>query len=71
VRKLPSIVAASFMAGALVLPTAAPAFADAGTPGQSMTHIKTIPGVAPALESAGVVLYNCKGYICAISTKRL
>lgn len=65
-RKLPSIVAASFMVGTLALTTAGPAFADAGKPGQSMTHIKTSPGVAPALESAGVVLYAKGGATSAV-----
>lgn len=33
------------------------ALADAPSPAQSMTHMKTAPGVASLLESAGVILY--------------
>ena len=35
----------------------ATAFADAAKPGQSMTHMKTVAGLASTLEAAGVVLY--------------
>ena len=34
-----------------------PAAADAAKPGQSMTHIKTLPGITKVLEGAGVILY--------------
>jgi hypothetical protein len=34
-----------------------PAVADSAKPGQSMTHIKTLPGITKVLESAGVILY--------------
>ena len=51
---LGSAVAAMAMLGAAV---GAPAHADAAKPGQSMTHIKTVPGLVPTLEGAGVVLY--------------
>ena len=33
------------------------AFADSASPVQSMTHLKTAPGISAALEGAGVVLY--------------
>lgn len=38
-----------------------PAAADSAKPGQSMTHIKTLPGITKVLESAGVVLYGQGG----------
>ena len=41
------------------------AVADSGS-GQSMTHIKTAPGLASALESAGVVLYTRGGATSAV-----
>ena len=41
------------------------ALADSGS-GQSMTHIKTAPGLASTLESAGVVLYTRGGATSAV-----
>jgi hypothetical protein len=57
VRRLLTGLAATVAAGALALAPQT-ALADASKPGQSMTHIKTVPGIAPALESAGVILYS-------------
>lgn len=42
------------------------AFADAAKPGQSMTHIKTVAGIASTLESAGVILYVQGGATAAV-----
>lgn len=42
------------------------AAADASKPGQSMTHIKTVPGLASTLEAAGVVLYTQGGATSAL-----
>lgn len=50
----------------LALAGAAPASADAAKPGQSMTHMKTAPGLASTLESAGVVLYVQGGATAAV-----
>jgi hypothetical protein len=38
-----------------------PAAADSAKPGQSMTHLKTLPGITKVLEGAGVVLYGQGG----------
>lgn len=43
-----------------------PAVADAAKPGQSMTHMKTAPGLAATLESAGVILYVQGGATAAV-----
>ena len=43
-----------------------PAVADSGKPGQSMTHIKTLPGITKVLEGAGVVLYAQGGATSAV-----
>lgn len=43
------------------------AFADAAKPGQSMTHIKTVSGVASTLESLGVILYVQGGATAALA----
>jgi hypothetical protein len=60
---------APFIAGlATVLATAltaGPVLADSGS-GQSMTHIKTAPGLAPVLEAVGVVLYTRGGATSAV-----
>lgn len=45
---------------------AAPTFADAAKPGQSMTHMKTAPGLSASLESLGVVLYVQGGATSAV-----
>ena len=46
-----------FAALALLVGGASPVLADAASPAQSMTHLKTAQGVSSLLESAGVVLY--------------
>ncbi len=51
------IISASLAIIGLLAAGASPALADAPSPAQSMTHLKTAPGVSPLLESAGVVLY--------------
>lgn len=65
-RRLVSLVAASCLLGAVSLNSAAPVLADSGKPGQSMSHIKTVEGIAPALEAAGVVLYTKGGATSAV-----
>lgn len=49
----------------------APAFADAAKPGQSMTHIKTVAGVASLLESANVIIYLQGGATSAVMGESL
>lgn len=51
---------------ALVTLSIAPVQADSGKPGQSMTHIKTAPGLASTLEGAGVVIYTQGGATSAV-----
>lgn len=63
---LKTAMAASVAAVALAVTAAAPALADSSKPGQSMTHIKTVPGLVPALEAAGVVLYTKGGATSAV-----
>lgn len=43
-----------------------PAVADGAKPGQSMTHIKTLPGITKVLEGAGVILYVQGGATAAV-----
>lgn len=45
--------------------TMSPVLADSA-PGQSMTHMKTAPGLASTLEGAGVVLYSQGGATSAV-----
>ena len=59
-------LAITALALGLALAAAAPASADAAKPGQSMTHMKTAPGLASTLESAGVVLYVEGGATAAV-----
>ena len=59
-------LAITALALGLALAGAAPASADAAKPGQSMTHMKTAPGLASTLESAGVVLYVEGGATAAV-----
>jgi hypothetical protein len=59
-------LATAVAAVALVAGSAAPAMADSAKPGQSMTHIKTAPGISAALEGAGVVLYSQGGATSAV-----
>lgn len=61
-RTLATALAATALMGIAI----APAQADAGKPGQSMTHIKTAPGIAPTLERAGVVIYTQGGATSAV-----
>ncbi len=42
------------------------AHADAAKPGQSMTHIKTVPGLTSLLEGAGVIMYVQGGATAAV-----
>jgi len=65
-RKLASLVSAFCLLGAVALTGAVPALADSGKPGQSMSHIKTVEGIAPTLEAAGVVLYTKGGATSAV-----
>ena len=51
--------------GLTALTATGTALADSGS-GQSMTHIKTAPGLASTLESAGVVLYTRGGATSAV-----
>jgi hypothetical protein len=44
----------------------APAHADSAKPGQSMTHIKTVPGLASYLEGAGVIMFVQGGATAAV-----
>lgn len=59
-------LATAAAAVALVAASSAPALADSAKPGQSMTHVKTAVGIAPKLESAGVVLYTQGGATNAV-----
>ena len=43
------------------------AVADSAKPGQSMTHMKTVSGVASTLESLGVILYVQGGATAAVA----
>lgn len=58
------------VAVALIAPLAmlgaSPALADNARPGQSMTHMKTAPGLLAQLEGAGVVLYVQGGATAAV-----
>lgn len=58
-------VAVSLIACVAVL-GASPALADNARPGQSMTHMKTAPGLLAQLESAGVVVYVQGGATAAV-----
>jgi hypothetical protein len=60
------LVTAVCLTGAVGLTVATPALADSGKPGQSMSHIKTVEGMAPALEKAGVILYTKGGATSAV-----
>lgn len=65
--RLRRLVIATAAATALLAASAAtPALADAARPGQSMTHMKTAPGLASTLEGAGVVLYVQGGATSAV-----
>jgi len=51
---------------ALLAATITPAQADSAKPGQSMTHIKTVAGLASTLEGSGVILYTQGGATSAV-----
>lgn len=63
-RRSTSLVT-GLIVGLVVLSSTGTALADSGS-GQSMTHIKTAPGLASTLESAGVVLYTRGGATSAV-----
>lgn len=42
------------------------AFADAAKPGQSMTHMKTLPGISATLEGQGILLFVQGGATAAV-----
>lgn len=63
-RRSVSIVT-GLVLGLTALTSTGTALADSGS-GQSMTHIKTAPGLASTLESAGVVLYTRGGATSAV-----
>lgn len=63
--RLRSLAIAAVLVSALVW-VAPQAAADSAQPGQSMTHMKTAPGLAAALEGAGVVLYSQGGATSAV-----
>lgn len=62
IRTLTVVLGAVLAAGML----ASPASADAAKPGQSMTHMKTEPGLSSSLEGLGVVLYVQGGATAAV-----
>jgi len=51
---------------AVMVATMTPATADTAKPGTSMTHMKTVVGLASALEGAGVLLYAQGGATSAV-----
>lgn len=59
-----SIVSLATVVALAISPSVASA--DAAKPGQSMTHMKTAPGVASTLEAAGVILYVQGGATAAV-----
>ena len=63
--RLRSLAIATILVPALVW-VAPQASADSAQPGQSMTHMKTAPGLAAALEGAGVVVYSQGGATSAV-----
>lgn len=60
-----AMITAGLAAGLALTLATGPAQADSGS-GQSMTHIKTAPGLASTLEGAGVVLYTRGGATSAV-----
>lgn len=50
-------IISSLLVSLLTLLGATAVFADSASPVQSMTHLKTVPGISAALEEAGVLLY--------------
>jgi len=61
-RSLATLFAVSVLAASGI----APATADSANPGQSMTHIKTVPGLTSYLEGAGVIMYVQGGATAAV-----
>ena len=59
--RTPRLAASAALALALTAGVAAPALADSAKPGQSMTHMKTAPGISATLTAAGVQLYGQGG----------
>lgn len=66
-----STACAALLGTAMTAAGVAPASADAAKPGQSMTHMKTVTGLAPTLESAGVILYSQGGATSAVMGESL
>jgi len=60
------MITAIAMSSLLLMSSSGTAVADAAKPGQSMTHMKTAPGVASTLEAAGVILYVQGGATAAV-----
>jgi hypothetical protein len=54
------------MSSLLLIGSSGAAVADAAKPGQSMTHMKTVAGVASTLEAAGVIMYVQGGATAAV-----
>jgi hypothetical protein len=65
------MITAIAMSSLLLMSSSGTAVADAAKPGQSMTHMKTAPGVASTLEAAGVVLYVQGGATAAVIGENL
>jgi len=61
-RTLATVLAAA----ALLATTITPAQATVAKPGQGMTHLKTVSGLASTLEGVGVVLYSQGGATSAV-----
>lgn len=70
-RTLARSASAVLIGGALIATATAPAWADAAKPGQSMTHMKTVTGLAPTLEASGVILYSQGGATSAVMGESL
>lgn len=60
------MITAIAMSSLLLITSTGAAVADSAKPGQSMTHMKTAPGVASTLEAAGVILYVQGGATAAV-----
>jgi hypothetical protein len=60
------MITAIAMSSLLLMSSSGTAVADAAKPGQSMTHMKTAPGIASTLEAAGVILYVQGGATAAV-----
>jgi hypothetical protein len=60
------MITAIAMSSLLLMSSSGTAVADAAKPGQSMTHMKTAPGIASTLEATGVILYVQGGATAAV-----